>query len=154
MSRYEFAAGLNACLQQVERLIAGNTGEFVTKEDLATLQRLTDEFRTELTTLGTRVDTLEGRVAFLEDHQFSVTTKLSGEAIFALVGASGGAPEGNDANITLVDRLRLNLQTSFTGKDLLITGLQANNFGGDLFGNGSVQGTLFPSSRDSLLSVG
>ncbi|MEW6492837.1 MAG: iron uptake porin [Cyanobacteriota bacterium] len=154
MTRYEFAAGLNACLQQVERLIAGNTVEFVTKEDLATLQRLTEEFRTELTTLGTRVDTLEGRVTFLEDHQFSITTKLSGEAIFALVGATGGAPEGNDANITLVDRVRLNLQTSFTGKDLLITGLQANNFGGDLVGNGSVQGTLFPGTRDSLLSVG
>jgi len=73
MSRYEFAAGLNACLQQVERLIAPNTADFVTREDLERLQRLVDEFRTELTTLGTRVDNLEGRVAFLEDHQFSTT---------------------------------------------------------------------------------
>jgi flagellin-like hook-associated protein FlgL len=79
MSRYEFAAGLNACLQQVERLIASSTSEFVTQNDLGTLQRLMDEFNTELTTLGTRVDKLEGRVAFLEDHQFSTTTKLSGD---------------------------------------------------------------------------
>ncbi len=154
LTRYEFAAGLNACLQQVERLIAANTTNFVTREDLATLQRLVDEFRTELTTLGTRVDTLEGRVGVLEDNQFSTTTKLSGEAIFSFIGATGGSPEGRDANIILVDRVRLNLQTSFTGKDLLITGLQANNFGGGVTGEGSVQNTLFPGTRDSLLSEG
>ena len=68
MSRYEFAAGLNACLQQVERLIASSTADFVTRGDLETLQRLVQEFQTELTTLGTRVDALDGRVAFLEDH--------------------------------------------------------------------------------------
>src|ERR687886_205486 len=94
MSRYEFAAGLNACLQQVERLIASNTSDFVRKEDLATLQRLIDEFRTELTTLGTRVDKLEGRTAFLEGHQFSTTTKLNGEVIFALTDLFGDGRAG------------------------------------------------------------
>src|SRR4028119_386516 len=119
MTRYEFAAGLNACLQQVERLIAANTANFVTKEDLARLQRLVDEFRPELSTLGARVDKLEGRVASLEDHQFSTTTKLRGEAIFAVVGGTGGDPvNGRDPNIIMVDRVRLNLQTSFTGEDL------------------------------------
>lgn len=146
MSRYEFAAGVNACLQQVERLIASSTSDFVTKSDLETLQRLVDEFRTELTTLGTRVDKLEGRVAFLEDHQFSTTTKLSGQAIFAGIGATGGAPNGKDGNIFLVNRVRLNLVTSFTGKDTLITGLQAHNFLGDAFGGNSLQNTLFPGS--------
>jgi hypothetical protein len=146
LSRYEFAAGVNACLQQIERLIASSTSEFATKQDLATLQRLVDEFRPELTALGTRVDKLEGRVAFLEDHQFSTTTKLSGQAIFAGVGASGGAPNGKDGNIILVNRLRLNLVTSFTGKDTLITGLQAYNFTGDPFGGTSLQNTLFPGS--------
>lgn len=152
MTRYEFAAGLNACLQQVERLISANTGGLVTKQDLATLQRLVEEFRTELTALGTRVNNLEGRVAFLEDHQFSATTKLRGEAIFSVVGATGGEPGAKDPNVILVDRVRLNFNTSFTGKDLLITGLQANNFGGDVTGAGSVQGTLFPGS--SFLSEG
>jgi hypothetical protein len=147
MTRYEFAAGLNACLQQVERLIASNTADFATKQDLATLQRLIEEFRPELETLRTRVASLESRTAFLENHQFSTTTKLSGQAIIAAVGASGGAPDGKDANIILVDRVRLNLQTSFTGKDTLIVGLQAYNFGGDpLTGAGSIQGTLFPGS--------
>ncbi len=89
---------------------------------------MVNEFEAELATLGTRVDDLEGRVAALEDNQFSITTKLSGEAIFSIIGATGGDRddtdgfEGEDPNIILVDRVRLNLNTSFTGKDLLITG--------------------------------
>ncbi len=81
LSRYEFAAGLNACLQQIERLIAETTADFVTREDLEVLRRLLQEFEAELAILGTRVDNLEGRVAFLEDNQFSTTTKLQGEVI-------------------------------------------------------------------------
>ncbi|MCP2730296.1 iron uptake porin [Limnofasciculus baicalensis] len=153
MTRYEFAAGLNACLQQIERLI-GNNSPNTNPQDLTTLRRLVDEFQVELSTLGARVDKIEGRVSYLEEHQFSTTTKLEGEAIFSLVGATGGDPDtGDNANLILVDRVRLNLKTSFTGKDLLITGLQANNFGGDAFGAGSVQGTLFPG-RDAFLSEG
>src|SRR4028119_265322 len=116
LSRYEFAAGLNACLQQVERLIASSTADFVTRNDLETLQRLIDEFRTELTTLGTRVDALAGRVAFLEDRQFSTTTKLSGEAIFALTDEFN---QGVSNNTVFQDRVRLTLNTSFTGRDRL-----------------------------------
>lgn len=142
LSRYEFAAGVNACLQQIERLIASSTSEFVTKKDLETLQRLVDEFRTELTALGTRVDKLEGRVAFLEDHQFSTTTKLRGEVIFNVgdlfgdqAGISGDRkpvalnPKADYRNSETVfqDRVRLNFETSFTGKDLLRTRLQAAN---------------------------
>jgi hypothetical protein len=65
----------------------------------------------------------------LEKQQFSTTTKLSGEAIFSVGAAYGGSPTGRDANWTFNDRVRLNLVTSFTGKDTLITGLQAYNFG-------------------------
>ncbi|GAB4198722.1 MAG: hypothetical protein Fur006_48750 [Coleofasciculaceae cyanobacterium] len=73
MTRYEFAAGLNACMNQIERLIAANTANFITKEDLATLQRLVDEFRIELGALQGRVDTLEARTTQLETQQFSTT---------------------------------------------------------------------------------
>ena len=125
LSRYEFAAGLNACLLQIEKLIAASSADFVTKEDLATLQRLIDEFGAELATLRTRVDNLEGRTAFLESHQFSTTTKLAGEAIFAVADAFGGI--GDDVNTVFHDRVRLNLLTSFTGKDRLITRLQGGN---------------------------
>jgi hypothetical protein len=75
-------------LQQIEKLIAVSTADFVTKEDLTTLQRLISEFGTELATLRTRVDNLEGRTKFLEENQFSTTTKLSGLAWFNVTGAS------------------------------------------------------------------
>jgi hypothetical protein len=134
MSRYEFAAGVNACLQQIERIIQTSTETFVTKQDLETLQRLTDEFRSELTALGTRVDQLEGRVAFLEDNQFSTTTKLRGEVIFNIAdlfgdqaGAQPGSPDYANDEAVFQDRVRLNFDTSFTGKDLLRTRLQARN---------------------------
>lgn len=124
LSRYEFAAGLNACLNQVERLIASSTADFVRKSDLETLQRLVNDFRTELTTLGARVDKLEGRVGFLETHQFSTTTKLQGEAIFAV---SDEFNQNVSNNTVFQDRVRLRLNTSFTGKDLLVTRLAAGN---------------------------
>ncbi|HEY9834778.1 MAG TPA: iron uptake porin [Stenomitos sp.] len=137
MTRYEFAAGLNACLQQIERLVGGKEG-FATKSDLETLQRLVDEFRSELTALGTRVDQLEGRVGFLEDHQFSTTTKLRGEVIFAISDLFGDQAAGRRAfpgdrdyardETVFQDRVRLAFDTSFTGKDLLRTRLQAGNF--------------------------
>ena len=142
ITRYEFAAGLNACLDRINELIATATGDLVKKEDLATLQKLQEQFAAELATLRGRVDAVEARTAELEANQFSTTTKLSGEAIIAGVGASGGAPNSSDSNIILVNRVRLNLTTSFTGKDLLITGLQAYNFLGGATGEGSLQQSL------------
>ncbi|MDF5739512.1 MULTISPECIES: iron uptake porin [unclassified Nostoc] len=142
MTRYEFAAGLNACLERINELIATATGDLVKKEDLATLQKLQEEFVPELATLRGRVDAVEARTAQLEANQFSTTTKLNGEVIIAGVGASGGAPNRSDPNIILVNRVRLNLTTSFTGKDSLITGLQAYNFLGGVDGQGSLQQSL------------
>ena len=49
LTRYEFAAGLNSCLNQIERLIAG--GSSVSDDDVATLQRLSRNFEAELGTL-------------------------------------------------------------------------------------------------------
>ena len=147
LSRFEFAAGLNACLLQIEKLIAASTADFVTKEDLATLQRLIDEFGAELATLRTRVDNLEARTKFLEENQFSTTTKLAGEVIFAIADAFGedravasGQPNSNqdiEANTILANRVRLNFDTSFTGRDRLRTRLEAANipsFGSSLTG--------------------
>ncbi|MBW4677387.1 MAG: iron uptake porin [Desmonostoc geniculatum HA4340-LM1] len=126
LTRYEFAAGLNACLDRVNELIATATADLVTKQDLATLQRLQEEFSAELATLRGRVDALEARTAELEANQFSTTTKLVGEAIFAVTDIFGG--NTGDANNTVFqDRVRLDLQTSFTGKDVLHTRLAAGN---------------------------
>lgn len=142
MTRYEFAAGLNACLDRINELITTATTDLVKREDLATLQKLQEQFAAELATLRGRVDALEARTEKLEANQFSTTTKLKGEVIIAGVGATGGAPNKSDPNIILANRVRLNLTTSFTGKDLLITGLQAYNFLGGVSGQGSVQESL------------
>jgi hypothetical protein len=124
LTRYEFAAGLNACLERIVQLISRvDTSSFVTKADLATLNRLLEEFQAELATLRGRVDALEARTAELEGHQFSTTTKLVGEAIFA-----GTDSIGKTADVpSFQQRVRLNLNTSFTGRDLLITRLQVGN---------------------------
>src|SRR6478672_2923523 len=71
MTRYEFAAGLNACLDQVTELIQGGSRNLATREDLASVQRLQEEFAAELATLRGRVDALEARASELEANQFS-----------------------------------------------------------------------------------
>ena len=151
LTRYEFAAGLNSCLNQIERLIASNQN--VNSEDLATIQSLRQKFGEELELVSSRLDNLTEKTALLEDNQFSTTTKLNGQAIFSLTGATGGNPvAGDDPQIVFNNRLRLDLNTSFSGKDLLITGIQAYNFGGAIDGSGSIQNTLFPT--ESLLTAG
>ncbi|MEH2360865.1 iron uptake porin [Nostoc sp.] len=135
LTRYEFAAGLNACLDRVNELIATATADLVSKQDLATLQRLQEEYSAELATLRGRVDGLEARTSELEANQFSTTTKLVGEAIFNVSDVFGGdraVAAGNsnqnlDSNTTFSDRVRLNLFSSFTGKDQLQIRLNANN---------------------------
>ena len=137
-SRYEFAAGLNACLDKINEIISAGLADKVGKEDLATLQKLQEEFAAELATLRGRVDALDAKTTKLEAQQFSTTTKLSGQAIFAVSGggASGSpflsslnalpgnttagvidngepfpiAPSGN-VNTTLNARVRLDLNT-------------------------------------------
>lgn len=147
MTRYEFAAGLNACLDRVNELIATATADVVKKEDLATLQRLQEEFAAELATLRGRVDALEARTAQLEANQFSTTTKLIGEAIFSVNDSFGSNRTvdartfrndpgrttaaaraiGQNNNAIFSDRIRLSLNSSFTGKDVLQIRLQAGN---------------------------
>ena len=151
LTRYEFAAGLNACLDRVNELIATATSGLVTKQDLSTLQRLQEEFSGELATLRGRVDSLETRSAELEAHQFSTTTKLVGEAIFAVTDNFGN----NDTNNTVFqDRVRLDLQTSFTGRDTLHTRLAAGNANPLALRNGTFEGTqtfnLSPSVNNSV----
>ncbi len=100
--------------------------------------------------LGERVDNLEGRVAFLEDNQFSTTTKLSALTSFYLSGAwapgdiraegvnifaprrgQNNAPDSrvitDDPNVTLSYLTWINFDTSFTGRDNLRVQFAAGN---------------------------
>jgi hypothetical protein len=93
-------------------------------------------------------------VGELEANQFSTTTKLKGIATFVIGGASNtipgfvqnqqGEPEfsngldlvGGGEQVTFNYDVRLILDTSFTGKDLLRTVLRSGNFGDSAFGGG------------------
>ena len=133
MTRYEAAALLNACLDRVTE---------VTDE----LKRLQAEFAAELAVLRGRVDAAEARIGKLEATQFSTTTKLRGEATFVLGGVDDYRTKAGAATRTTADDVtrtafsydvRLNFDTSFTGKDLLRTRLRAANFSADPFGSSS-----------------
>jgi porin len=127
LARYEFAAGLNAALDRVNELVDAGLANAVLQEDLATLERLQQDFAEELSALRDRVDRLEARSAELEANQFSTTTRLTGEAIFAI---NGGTQSGViDPNVIFFSRVRLNLETSFAGEDVLLTQLQAGSSG-------------------------
>ncbi|WP_414567684.1 iron uptake porin [Nostoc sp. CCY 9925] len=150
LTRYEFAAGLNACLDRVNELIATATGDLVSKEDLATLQKLQEEFSAELATLRGRVDAVEARTAELEANQFSTTTKLQGQVVAVvsdvLSGNTVNGAEITEENTTLGVRARIELVTSFTGQDTLFTRIQANNIlSPDI---GTPEGNLFFAGED------
>ncbi|AXY68682.1 carbohydrate porin [Thermosynechococcus sichuanensis E542] len=127
-TRFEMAAALNACLDVI-------SDRFASKEDLATLQRLAEEFSSELAVIKGRVTNLEGRVANLEATQFSTTTKLRASAIFSvsdvLTGTRAVAAPGRGStiedNTVVTYRARLNFDTSFYGKDVLRVRIQAAN---------------------------
>jgi Carbohydrate-selective porin, OprB family/S-layer homology domain len=164
LTRYEFAAGLNSCLNQIERLIASSESP-VSQEDLAAISQLNQEFEAELATLGGRVDELESRTAVLEDSQFSTTTKLVGEAVFGVASVISGSntelnQDTDDDDIDRVPvfgyRTRLELETSFTGDDLLFTRLSTGNFPEFSETTGTFQGELAfaqPDDNDLNLEV-
>lgn len=125
MTRYEFAASLNACLKNITQLMGDRGKNFATREDLTVLNRLLQEFQAELATLRGRVDSLEVHAADLEAHQFSPTTKLNSLIAFAVNGGTirGGTGDRPDPNPTAFSYILLNFRTSFTGSDQLVTQL-------------------------------
>ncbi|QQE63487.1 hypothetical protein GFS31_01520 [Leptolyngbya sp. BL0902] len=164
LTRFEFAAGLNACLD----VIVGTLGS-VSDDDLVAIRRLQEEFAAEMTTLRSRVDTLEAETATLRAQQFSTQTKLRGSAFMnAGVGFSsgnilaernstatfpgsvqfvpprrvGGVPDvvtvTDDAQITTGALTWINMDTSFTGSDRLKLQLAA--------GAGTAPGNFYGSA--------
>jgi hypothetical protein len=131
----EFARGLNACINRVETSLAlqqsippappapagSNT---VTREDLEVLKRLTQEFRAQLSEIDNRIVAGDRKIAQLQANQFSTTTKLKGEAVFNVSGVASGAAQNNTI---FGDRVRILLESSFTGKDRLWTRIATGN---------------------------
>jgi hypothetical protein len=109
-TRFEFAAGLNACLDRINELIAAAVEPLVTKEDLLVLQKLQEEFAAELSIIRGRVDALEARTALLEQQQFSTVTKLRSEVIFAPYGVAD-----TDVAYNRIENALLSGNRNFTG---------------------------------------
>ncbi|NJK52702.1 MAG: iron uptake porin [Leptolyngbyaceae cyanobacterium SU_3_3] len=146
LTRFEFAAGLNACLDRINELAVTATSNLVAKEDFVALEKLQAEFGVEIAAIKGRVDGLETRTRKLETERFSFTSKLFGLAYFNysvlsnaddLLRETGfrSIPAGaNVRSAPLTQRVKnpnatssglawLTLGSSFTGKDLLLTQL-------------------------------
>jgi len=124
ITRYEAATLINKCL--------GNVAQ-VTEEE----RRLLNEFAPEIAVIKGRIDGLESRVGEYEAGQFSKTTKLTGKAAF-VVGAVN-KDDATDDSMTMEYSYTLNMNTSFTGRDLLYARIKTGNVNG-YFGN-KTQGT-------------
>jgi Carbohydrate-selective porin, OprB family len=110
----------------------------VSQQDLDQIRQLIQAFQAELKGVDARLTSLDAKVTDLKDRSFSTTTKLVGEAIFAITGLAGG-PANASRNTIFSDRVRLNFRSSFSGKDLLLVRLQSrnsNSFAGAPSGNG------------------
>ncbi|MEL6350146.1 MAG: iron uptake porin [Cyanobacteria bacterium J06627_28] len=143
LTRYEFAAGLNACLDVVIQLIDGS--------ELAEIRRLQEEFAAELATIRGRVDGLEADVAELEANQFSTTTKLRGSVNAHLVVPFSEAALLNEADATFNYRTSLNFDTSFTGEDRLRLRLRAGDGGPGLNTTGGLANAgAFSGGQDDI----
>ncbi|MUH00775.1 iron uptake porin [Scytonema sp. UIC 10036] len=141
LTRYEFANALQTTIEQINELVAQGNTPVISRDDIAILERLQEEFAAELTRLQGRVDTLEVRTSQLQANQFSTTTKLTGQVIFGVTGGSfsgdrivdvtGREITTKQPNPTFVYRAALDFNTSFSGSDLLKIRLDAGSDGAD-----------------------
>lgn len=133
IKRNEFAAGVTACLDKINELIAAGNTELVTKDDFATVQRLQAEQKSQYKSIVASIDNLEGKTKELEANLFSKTTKLDAEVVFQVLGATAsgeirgtnattGFPtvNGGSQNVNFAGRVRLNLRS----RNLVVKGDQ------------------------------
>ncbi len=131
ISRADFANNIVVCLTSTEVKLAQDPNA-ISASELAQLKEVVEQFSNEVSYLGNRVETVEKKLATVQKaSSFSITTKLAGEVIVALTGNSSqtGTPaaDTNSGGLTFANRVRLNFDTSFTGKDRLRTRLQSRN---------------------------
>jgi hypothetical protein len=116
-SRLEFAIAFHTFIKSCHHCLFSS-------EDLLILQRLQKDFTEDLKILNRQFTSLENRVGNLENNSFTTNTNLSGEIIIGISDAFGGDTQ---ANLVLQQRVKLDFNTSFTGKDQLKISLTAGN---------------------------
>ena len=133
LTRYEFAAAVQACL---DGLLGADIDAL--SPDWEIINRLSQEYEVEIAALTARVDALETDVAELEAHQFSETTRLFGQAIFGIQTRTentadffpvDGVRDTEDPGtaINLISNLQLSLLTELNRDTFLLMGLQAGD---------------------------
>jgi hypothetical protein len=117
MTRFEAAAILNACLDRVT-------------EKTDELDRLLEEFQSESRSTQGRIEELNHKTASLQAQQFSTTTRLNIAASMILGGIPGYKVAGISGYgyTTFNEDIMLSLNTSYTGRDLLVTRFRSGNF--------------------------
>jgi Carbohydrate-selective porin, OprB family len=131
ISRADFANNIVVCLTSTEVKLAQDPSA-ISASELAQLKEVVEQFSNEVSYLGNRLETVEKKLATVQKAStFSTTTKLAGEVIVALstVSSQTGQPaaDTNGGNTVFGNRVRLNFDTSFTGKDRLRTRLESRN---------------------------
>ena len=104
MTRYEFTAGLNACLEVIVQSI-----DSIEVNDIDTIRRLQTEFAAELATIRGRVDTL---AADVEASLFSTTTMLKGQVNAHLVVPFNALDTNNETLFEYRTHLNFNINPS------------------------------------------
>lgn len=136
ISRYEFAAGLNACLARVNEILAKSSESLARKQDLEDIQQMQRIFQAELLALKYRIPSLEARTGRLEAQQFSTTTKLFGQVVVGVQGRTSNRAdffpvdgiqdlEDPGTEINVITNTQLTLLTQFNARSQLLTGLRA-----------------------------
>ena len=126
ISRQMAASLLARCLDQIPE----------NNQDLARLVQL---LHNELSVLTGAIQDLSAKLEPLEAQAFATTTKLKGDATMILggipnYGKNGSPNSSGGSNTTLNYEFRLNLYTSYTGKDLLRVRFGSGNFKSYPFG--------------------
>ena len=139
LTRYEFAANLDACMENIVAIASSlDAAESFNPSDLKTLQRLQEDFGTELASLEQDINRLENRTAFLEAVQFSATTKLFGQVIFGIQGVSENEADffpvddikdarDPSSEVNIISNMQLSLLTQLSSRSLVLAGVQMGN---------------------------
>jgi len=120
------------------------------------VNQLSGEFAVKRNALQSQVEQIETRVSNLEAQQFSTTSRVSGQAIFAvnaggfegdrIISPRGATVTNNQPNATTIYRFSLDINTSFRGTDLLKLRLLAASPGS----NDNAAGFLEPNFGSTL----
>jgi len=120
LTRFEFARVISLVMEQA--------GPIATEDDSKIIRKLQGLYEDALSDLRSRMTMFENSESLLTNQQFSTTTKFSGTSDQILTSGS------SNSKSSIVARVRLNLDTSFSGRDLLVTQLEAGNGGLDAVG--------------------